>query len=123
MVPARVSTILAIVVIAALGFGSGSPSAGAQQGEMKDDVEQFAMDLHVAVQRSSLSDQQKEQIRTDLKDLREARQNHDRIGGFRAMRNLRSLLDSDAFQPEDRQRIKQDLEKIREDREKPGGGM
>ena len=101
--------------------GGGS---GQMQGQMKDDIEQFAMDLHVGVQRSTLTEQQKEQMRNDLKELRQARQNHDRIAGFRAMRNLHSMLDSGAFQPQDQQRIKEDMQQIREAHEEhPGGGM
>lgn len=113
--------VLGLTVTGPLAVLSGT--AVAQQEQMKDDLEQFAMDLHVGMQRANLTEQQREQIRKDLENLRKAHQNHDRIEGFRAIRNFRSILDSGAFQPQDQQRIKQDLEQIREAREERSGQM
>ena len=97
--------------------------AAAQQNQMKDDMEQLAMDLHVGVDRSTLTEPQKAQLRDDFRELREAHKNHQMFAAMRAARSIRTALDSGAFKPEDRQRIKQDMEAIREAREEhPGGG-
>ena len=95
-------------------FGQAPPSKRA-------DIEKFAFDLHEGVKHGNLTTAQKEQLRTDLQHLREARQNHDRLEGFRAMRNFDQLLDSGAFRPEDQQKIKQDMKEIREAREHSSG--
>ena len=82
------------------------------------------MDLHVGLDRSTLTPAQKEQMRKDLQTLREAHRDHEMIKGLRAGRALKAMLDSGAFQPEDQQRIKQDIQQIREAREdQHGGGM
>ncbi len=98
-----------------------APVAAQPSSAMKDDIEQLAVDLHVGMDRSSLTEQQKQQMRDDLRELREARQNHTPLKGFEAARNLRSMLDSGAFKPEDKERIQQDLQAIREAR--GNGGM
>lgn len=85
------------------------------------DIEKFAFDLHEGVKHGNLTTAQKEQLRTDLQHLREARQNHDRLEGFRAMRNFDELLDSGAFRAEDQQKIKQDMKELREAREHSSG--
>ncbi|MGO9604222.1 MAG: hypothetical protein ACLQAT_12645 [Candidatus Binataceae bacterium] len=114
----------AITGLASTTWITAAPApAAAQQSAMKDDVEQFAMDLHVAMDRSSLTEQQKEQMRGDLKKLREAHQNHEPIKEMRAARGLRSMLDSGAFKLEDQARLKQDMQAIRQARgDKMGGG-
>ena len=94
-----------------------------QNKQMRDDMEQFAMDLHVGMQRANLTDQQREQMRKDLQTLRDARKNGDRMAAFRAMRNFHSILDSGAFKPEDQQRIKQDLQQLREAKKDRNGPM
>jgi hypothetical protein len=91
---------------------------------MKDDVEQLAMDVHVGLERSTLTEQQKAQFRDDFKELREAHQNHRMFAALRAARSIRKELDSGAFKPEDEARIKQDLQAIKEAREyRSGAGM
>jgi hypothetical protein len=116
--------VLMSFVLAAFGpMGVVTIPALAQQNpQMRDDLEQFAMDLHVGMQRANLTEQQREQMRKDLQTLREARQNHHRIAAYRAFRNFRSILDSGAFQPEDQQRIKMDMQQLREAREQEHGG-
>jgi hypothetical protein len=57
----------------------GKPScffAPAQSAQMKDDVEQLAVDLHAGMDRSTLTKKQKAQLRENFKELRQARQNH-----------------------------------------------
>jgi hypothetical protein len=49
--------------------------------------------------------------------MREAKQNHDRLKGFRAMRNFHDLLDSGAFKPDDAAKIKADMQQLRDDRQ------
>jgi len=117
--------VLMSFVLAAFGpMRVGTIPALAQQNQqMRDDLEQFAMDLHVGMQRANLTEQQKEQMHKDLQTLRESRQNHDRIAAFRAFRNFHAILDSGAFQPEDQQRIKMDMQQLREAREQHGGAM
>ena len=114
---------LTLTVLMASSVVVALPSQPAFAQQMKDDVEQFAADLHFAMQRSTLTEQQKQQMRQDLEKLRQAHQNHDRIAAFRAIKNFRSYLDSGAFQPEDKQRIDQDLKQIREAREDRSGQM
>ncbi len=94
----------------------------AQQQRLRDDVEQLAVDLHAGVDRSTLTEPQKEQLRDDFKELRRARQNHERFATMRAARSIRTVLDSGAFKPEDRQRIEQDMQAIREARESNSNG-
>lgn len=91
--------------------------AGAQSKQVKTDVEQLAMDVHAGVARSTLTPQQKVQFREDFRQLREARRKHELFAEMRAMRKIRATLDSGAFKPEDRERIKQDLQTIREARQ------
>jgi len=114
------STMAILLCLAALSM----PSPGlAQSNAMKDAVEQLAVDLHAGVDRSTLTQQQKEQLRDDFKELKRAHQNHERFAALRAARSIRATLDSGAFNPEDQQRIKQDLQTIREAREgRPGFG-
>lgn len=96
----------------------------AQARQMKDDVEQLAVDLHAGIDRSTLTPEQRTQLRDDLRDLREARQRHERFAEFRAARRIREILNSGAFKPEDEQRIKQDFQAIRElHADPPDSGM
>ena len=98
------------------------PATALAQNQMKDDIEQLAIDLKVGVDRSTLTPEQKEQLRDDFRELREAKKNHQMFAAMRAARSIRSALDSGAFKPEDQQRIKQDMQAIREAREdKPRG--
>jgi len=89
----------------------------AQSSQMKDDMEQLAMDLHVGLDRSTLTAGQKAQLRDDFKELRRAHQNHEMFAAMRAARSIRGYLDSGAFQPDDQKRIKQDIQQIKEARE------
>lgn len=92
--------------------------------QMKDDVEQLAMDIHVGMDRSTLTPQQKAQLKDDLRELRTAHQNHQMFAELRAARSIRTALDSGAFRPEDQQRIKQDMQALKGAREPGmGGGM
>jgi hypothetical protein len=93
----------------------------AQSHQMKDDLEQLAVDIHVGLDRSTLTQQQKAQFRDDFKELKEAHQNHRMFAALRAARSIRTELDSGAFRPEDEQRIKQDLQAIKEAREYHSG--
>jgi Spy/CpxP family protein refolding chaperone len=117
------------VMLAALLCGAASltyaPSASAQPSpQMKDDIEQLAMDIHVGMDRSTLTPQQKAQLKDDLRELRQAHQNHQMFAELRAARSIRAALDSGAFQPADQQRIKQDMQAIKGAREDRGmGGM
>ncbi|GEM_PF-2496722 len=118
----RLVLAASVLLIAAAWINSTpAPAAAQPSSAMKDDIEQLAVDLHVGMDRSSLTEQQKQQMREDLRQLREARQNHTPLKGFEAARSLRSMLDSGAFKPEDKERIKQDLKAIREAR--GNGGM
>jgi hypothetical protein len=89
----------------------------AESAQMKDDMEQLAMDLHVGIDRSTLTPGQKEQLRDDFKELRKAHQNHEMFAALRAARSIRTSLDSGAFKPEDQKRIKEDIQAIKEARE------
>jgi hypothetical protein len=108
-------------LVAAFVFGIAIPflpfDARAQQQQMRDDVEQLAMDLKVGMDRSTLTEQQKAQLRDDLRELREAKKNHQPFAAMRAARSIRAALDGPGFKPEDKQRIKQDFQQIKEARE------
>jgi Spy/CpxP family protein refolding chaperone len=91
---------------------------------MKDDMEQLVMDIHVGVDRSTLTPEQKAQLKDDVRELRTAHQNHQMFAELRAARSIRTALDSGAFRPEDQQRIKQDMQALKGAREPGmGGGM
>ena len=112
---------LAVAVLAvALGvvpvLSCRSPAL-AQGNPMKDDLEQLAVDLHVGVDRSNLTPEQKAQLRDDFRELKRAHQNHEMFAGLRAARSIRRALNSGAFQPADRQRIEADIMTIKEARE------
>jgi len=107
---------LAIILLTAVLFATASLSY-AQPGQMKDAIEQLAVDMHVGLSRSTLNEQQKAQFLDDFRELREAHQNHQMFAAMRAARSIRTELNSGAFQPEDRQRIQQDLQQIKEARE------
>jgi Spy/CpxP family protein refolding chaperone len=115
----RPITIAALVL--ALSFIPVLPgrSLALAQGKspMKDDLEQLAVDLHVGVDRSSLTPEQKAQLRDDFRELKRAHQNHEMFAGLRAARSIRRALNSGAFQPADRQRIEADIMAIKEARE------
>ena len=117
--------VVALILMAAGTIASLPAPAQAQEQnkQMRDDLEQFAMDLHVGMQRANLTDQQREQMKKDLQTLRDSRKNGDRLAAFRAMRNFHSILDSGAFQPEDQQRIKQDMQQLREAKKDRNGPM
>lgn len=89
----------------------------AESSQMKDDIEQLAVDLHVGIDRSTLTESQKEQLRDDFRELKQARKNHQMFAALRAARSIRTALDSGAFKPEDQQRIKQDIQAVKEARE------
>jgi hypothetical protein len=114
--------MFAFVALLAAGLQAACPALALAQDSMKDAVETFAFDLHEGMKRANLTPQQKEQIRTDLQTLRQAKQSGDRRSAFRAMMNFRQILDSGAFQPQDQQRIKQDLQAIRAAKKASGGG-
>ena len=117
----RHCTILSLVVLLAANAAPAfSPGALAQPNQMKDDFEQLAMDLHVGVDRSTLTEQQKAQLRDDFRELKQAHQNHQMFAALRAARSIRAALDSGAFKSEDQQRIKQDMQAIKEARENQG---
>jgi Spy/CpxP family protein refolding chaperone len=112
--------IVTVLLVASLGVAhiSATPSPASAQGSpMKDDIEQLAVDLHVGVDRSTLTPEQKEQLRDDFRELRRAHQNHEMFAGLRAARSIRRALNSGAFQPADRQRIEADIRAIKEARE------
>jgi Spy/CpxP family protein refolding chaperone len=102
---------------------SSSPRALAQSGPMTqsreamDDMARLAIDLHAGVGRSTLTEAQKKQFREDFRQLKEARQNHEMIAEIRAYGKIRATLDSGAFKPADRKKIKQDLEAVHKARE------
>jgi hypothetical protein len=95
----------------------------AQQQQLRDDIEQLAVDLHAGMDRSTLTEPQKAQLRDDFRELRRAHQNHEMFATMRAARSIRTVLDSGAFKPEDRQRIKQDMQTIKEARESESNGL
>lgn len=110
----RYGAVLLVLIMPAYINLAFSQRAMAQQTQMKDDMEQLAMDLHVGLDRSTLTPQQKEQLRGHLSELREAHQNHQMLAELRAARSIRTALDSGAFKPEDRDRIKQDMQALRQ---------
>jgi hypothetical protein len=116
------NTVSILACLAVAGLLALHPAPVRAQETMKEAVATFAFDLHEGVKRSTLTPQQKQQVRSDLKALRQAHQNGDRRGAFRAMMNFHKLLDSGANQPQDQQRIKQDLENLREVKKASGGG-
>jgi hypothetical protein len=120
MKPSSRMAIFACLALTALL--ASFPMAGRAQESKKDALVTFAFDLHEGMNRSTLTAQQKEQVRNDLKTLRTAHQNGDRRSALRAMMNFHHLLDSGAFQPQDQQRIKQDLQNLRAAQQQSGGG-
>jgi DNA-binding transcriptional regulator GbsR (MarR family) len=106
-----------------MGLLALHPVAVRAQESTKDAMMTFAFDLHEGMKRSTLTPQQKEQVRNDLQTLRQAHQSGDRRTAFKAMMNFHNILDSGAFQPQDQQRIKQDLQNLREAKQNSGGGM
>jgi hypothetical protein len=121
--PAGVAAILALLIAVGGGFAVGYPTTVRAQESMKDAVETFAIDLHHGMQRGNLTPQQKEQILNDLQTLRTAQQTGDRRSALRAMMSFRRVVNSGAFQPEDAERIKQDMKNIRAAKKAGGGGM
>ena len=108
--------VMCLALSAIAGFAMPA-SSHAQSSPMKDDMEQLAIDLHVGMDRSTLTPAQKEQLRDDFKELRRAHQNHEMFASIRAARSIKTALNSGAFKPEDQARIKQDIQAIKEARE------
>ena len=111
---------MTVVLFTAVSLARPQPGM-AQSHQMKDDLEQLAIDVHVGLDRSTLTEQQKAQFRDDFKELKEAHKHHRMFAALRAARSIRTELDSGAFRPEDQQRIKQDLQAIKEAREYQSG--
>jgi Spy/CpxP family protein refolding chaperone len=97
----RPIAILALSAVLTTAHLAGPQPGLAQSHQMKDDLEQLAVDIHVGMDRSTLTEQQKAQLRDDFKELREAHQNHQMFAALRAARSIRTELDSGAFKPED----------------------
>jgi Spy/CpxP family protein refolding chaperone len=113
-------SIVALLGVAAnLSFSTRIDAA--ESAQMKDDLEQLAMDLHVGIDRSTLTDPQKAQLKDDFRELKQAHQNHQMFAAIRALRSIRAMLDSGAFKPADQKRIKEDIQALREAREEGGG--
>jgi hypothetical protein len=115
--------LLVLITIPVMASLVSLPQSAAQSAQMKDDVEQLALDLKVGMDRSTLTEDQKAQLRNQFRELRRAHQNHEPFAAMRAARSIRTTLDSGAFKPEDRDRIKQDMEAIRKAREGEGSGF
>jgi Spy/CpxP family protein refolding chaperone len=113
--------VLALALLMSPIVTGALPAYAQASSQQRDDTEHFLMDLHEGVKHGNLTGAQKTQLRTDLRDMREAKEDHDRLKGFRAMRNFHELLDSGAFRPEDAAKIKQDMQKMREAREGGAG--
>lgn len=116
----RTQSIVMLMVVAVLSAGTHlalPATLHAESPQMKEDVDRLAADLHTGVERSTLTDNQKAQLRDDFRELKEARKNHQTFAALRAARSIKATLDSGAFKPEDQQRIKQDMEAIKEARE------
>jgi hypothetical protein len=112
-----VPTISAAIAVATLltFFTFSFPQSGLSQSrQLKDDMAQLAVDLHAGLDRSTLTEQQKAQLHNDFKELRRARENHEKFAAMQSARRIRETLDSGAFKPEDRERIKQDMQAIRD---------
>src|SRR5271166_5300402 len=107
-------TVLFCLTLSAIAGFAVPTSSHAQSSQMKDDMEQLAMDLHVGMDRSTLTPAQKEQLRDDFKELRRAHQNHEMFASIRAARSIKTVLNSGAFKPEDKERIKQDIQAVKE---------
>jgi Spy/CpxP family protein refolding chaperone len=98
--------------------------AAAQSSQMKGDIAQLAMDVRVGMDHSTLTPDQKAQFRDDFKELMQAHRDHRTFAALRAARSIRTTLDSGAFRPEDRDRIKQDMQNVKEAHENlPQHGM
>jgi len=122
----KIGRIAVVALVAILGTSANLAMvvpAAAQKSQMRDDIEQLAMDLHVGIARSTMTPQQKEQLRDDFKELVRAHKNHEMFAELRAARSIRVALNSGAFKPEDRQRIKHDMDAIKEAREDSPGGF
>ena len=109
------STLCSALLLTTLVNISRPATVRAQNPSVKDDIEQLAVDLKVGMDRSSLTPQQKEQLRDDVKALRTARENHEGFAMMRAARSIRYEVDA-GFRPEDKARIKQDMSALREAR-------
>jgi Spy/CpxP family protein refolding chaperone len=115
-----------MVVFACLILGAlltSYAAAALAQESTKDAFMTFAVDLHEGVKRSTLTPQQKQQLRGDLQSLHAAMQSGNRRAAIRPMMNFHDLLDSGAFQPQDQARLKQDLQNLRAAKQASGGGM
>jgi hypothetical protein len=114
---------LAILAVLPMATIVSRPAPALAQGQMKDDIAQLAIDMKVGVDRSTLTAAQKEQLRDDFKELRAAHKDHRPFAAMRAARSIRTALNSGAFKPEDKERIKQDMDAIKEAREDQPGGF
>jgi hypothetical protein len=114
--------LAAPILLIALTLGLWHGTAAAQTPQTSGDTEQLVNDLDVALQRSTLSAERREKMRSAMRDLCTAHQNHQMIDGEKAASSLRSELNSGAFRPQDRQRVSQDIDLIRESRGLKSGG-
>ena len=72
----RWNLLIATAVIPLVLYFSFLPMSMAQLQQLRDDIEQLAVDLHAGMDRSTLTEQQKAQLRDDFRELMRAHQNH-----------------------------------------------
>ena len=117
--PTRLATAVLLITLI---LGSWYRPAVAQTPQTSGDTEQLVNDLDVALQRSTLSAEKREKMRSAMRDLCTAHQNHQMVDGEKAASSLRAELNSGAFRPQDQQRVSQDINMIRESRGVKSGG-
>lgn len=101
--------------------GSAEPSTNGPGAKLR-------ADLVKAVQNGHLTDDQKKSMQSAGAALREAAQARqsgekvDRAAVKKAFSDIKKITDSDAFQPEDKQAVKADLEAMKEKAKESRGG-
>jgi type II secretory pathway component PulJ len=104
---------IASIAVARADSGASATSADSPMAKLR-------VDLRKAVENGRLSDAQQETMRNVAATLRQAAearqqgQKVDRGAVKKAFSDIKDITNSDAFQPEDKQAVKADLEAVKE---------
>jgi len=123
----KLKLVAAVAVLLWLSSIAGGQSSS-PESENNGPAAKLRADLIKAVQNGHLTDAQKTSMQnagTTLREAARARQNGekvDRDAVKKAFSDIKKVVDSNAFQPEDKQAVKADLEAMKEKAREARGG-
>jgi hypothetical protein len=105
-------TLLAILALSAIPIAAQEMPTRQQLQNRRHAITKLQTDLNTAIANAKLTDDQKKTLEEARANLSAAR-GKDRAAVRKALSDVRSIMQSDAFRPEDRQMIRKDLQRLR----------